>query len=72
MKKETNNNNPNSKINGLLAEYNALRSEILKRIELRNSILFGTLTFAGVIIRIWFGNPNACIDLCAEIVKNRT
>lgn len=35
---------------GLLAEYNALRSEILKRIDLRNSIQFGTLTFAGVLL----------------------
>lgn len=34
---------------GLKLEYAALREEVLKRIELRTQILFGTLALAGVL-----------------------
>jgi hypothetical protein len=34
---------------GLQLEYATLRDEIIKRIELRTQILFGTLTLAGVL-----------------------
>ena len=61
MEKETSKNNPKANVNGLLAEYNALRAEILKRIELRNSILFGTLTFAGVLLGFGLSTPTLAL-----------
>lgn len=61
MKKEPNNTLSNSQLDGLLAEYNALRSEILKRIELRNSIQFGTLTFAGVLLGFGLTTPTLAL-----------
>jgi hypothetical protein len=42
---------------GVLAEYATLREEILKRMELRNSIVFGTLTFAGVLLSFGLNTP---------------
>jgi hypothetical protein len=42
---------------GLITEYNALRSEILRRIDLGNTIIIGTLTFAGVMFGLGITNP---------------
>lgn len=42
---------------GVLAEYATLRDEIIKRMELRNSIVFGTLTFAGVLLSFGLNTP---------------
>jgi hypothetical protein len=61
MKKESSANISESQRDGLLAEYNALRSEILKRIELRNSIMFGTLTFAGVLLGFGLTTPTLAL-----------
>jgi hypothetical protein len=61
MKKEPSGKISESQHDGLLAEYNALRSEILKRIELRNSILFGTLTFAGVLLGFGLTTPTLAL-----------
>ncbi|MFZ5857514.1 MAG: hypothetical protein ACOYZ6_11840 [Chloroflexota bacterium] len=61
MKKEPSGKIPESQLDGLLAEYNALRSEILKRIELRNSIMFGTLTFAGVLLGFGLTTPSLAL-----------
>jgi hypothetical protein len=61
MKKEPNEKISVSQRDGLLAEYNALRSEILKRIELRNSIMFGTLTFAGVLLSFGLTTPTLAL-----------
>jgi hypothetical protein len=53
---------PNGKLddrqlNGLLAEYNALRTEIIKHIDIRNSILLGTLILAGVLMGLGLIDP---------------
>jgi hypothetical protein len=40
-----------------LAEYNTLRAEILARINIRNSIVFGTLSFAGVLMGFGLETP---------------
>lgn len=61
MKKEPGAKISESQLDGLLAEYNALRSEILKRIELRNSIMFGTLTFAGVLLGFGLTTPSLAL-----------
>jgi hypothetical protein len=61
MKKEPSGKISESQQDGLLAEYNALRSEILKRIELRNSIMFGTLTFAGVLLSFGLTTPTLAL-----------
>jgi hypothetical protein len=61
MKKETGNSMTDVQRAGLLAEYNALRAEILKRIELRNSIQFGTLTFAGVLLGFGIATPTLAL-----------
>jgi hypothetical protein len=61
MNQETGNSVTDSQRAGILAEYNALRSEILKRIELRNSILFGTLTFAGVLLGFGIATPTLAL-----------
>jgi hypothetical protein len=61
MKKETTNKIPNVPKDGLLAEYNALRSEIIKRVELRNSIQFGTLTFAGLLLSFGLTTPTLAL-----------
>lgn len=45
------------KNNEYLAEYNSLRSEIVTRIGIRNSIVFGTLTFAGVLLSLGLQTP---------------
>ncbi|HEY9087911.1 MAG TPA: hypothetical protein VIO36_07065 [Anaerolineaceae bacterium] len=46
------------KMEGLLAEYKTLRDEILRRVELRNTITFGTLTFAGALLSLGLENPS--------------
>lgn len=61
MKKEPSEKVSESQHDGLLAEYNALRSEILKRIELRNSIVFGALTFAGVLLSFGLTTPSLAL-----------
>jgi hypothetical protein len=42
---------------GLRMEYTALREEIVKRIELRAQILFGSLTVAGVLLGFSSSTP---------------
>jgi hypothetical protein len=42
---------------GLNLEYSALRDEVLKRIELRTQILFGTLALAGVLFGFASSTP---------------
>ena len=46
---------------GSIAEYNTLRTEILKRIEIRNSIVFGTLTFASALMGFGLTIPSLAI-----------
>jgi len=58
MKENADDKLPNQKFDGLLAEYNTLRAEILKRIEIRNAIVFGTLTFAGVLLSLGLAKPS--------------
>jgi hypothetical protein len=57
MKTKPDNSPQNQQFNGLIAEYNTLRAEILKRVELRNSIVFGPLTFAGVLLGFGLTTP---------------
>jgi amino acid transporter len=61
MKKSSDNRISDSQRASILAEYNALRSEILKRIELRNSIQFGTLSFAGVLLGFGIATPTLAL-----------
>ena len=61
MEKGADDRLPNQQFNGLLAEYNTLRSEILKRIEIRNTIVFGTLTFAGVLLSFGLTTPTLAL-----------
>jgi hypothetical protein len=61
MKNETENDITDLQRAGMLAEYNALRSEILKRIDLRNSIQFGTLTFAGALLGFGIATPTLAL-----------
>ncbi len=61
MTKEKEKDITDSQRAGMLAEYNALRSEILKRIDLRNSIQFGTLTFAGVLLGFGISTPTLAL-----------
>jgi hypothetical protein len=67
MDENSNNPLPSPPIEGILAEYNVLRAEILKRIEIRNSIVFGTLTFAGVLLG--FGLSNAKLALIYPVIS---
>lgn len=43
---------------GMQWEYNALRDEIMTRIELRNQIMLATLTLAGVMLSFGVSNPS--------------
>lgn len=42
---------------GRMAEYGTLRDEILRRMEMRNSIVFGTLTFTGALLGFGLETP---------------
>ena len=44
-----------------IAEYNTLRAEILKRIDIRNSIVFGTLTFASGLMGFGLEIPSLAV-----------
>ena len=57
----------NNKI-GYQLEYVALREEILKRMELRTQILFGTLTLAGVLLG--FASSNLLAILVYPIISS--
>lgn len=57
MKKDADAGFSNQQFSGVLAEYNTLRAEILKRVEIRNSIVFGTLTFSGVLLGFGLTTP---------------
>ncbi len=48
---------PDHFYNECLQEYNALRAEIIKRMEIRNSIVFGTLTFASALMGFGLNTP---------------
>ena len=41
-------------------EYNALRSEIIKRIELRQQLISIALTLAGIFLKFWIDNRFGC------------
>jgi hypothetical protein len=47
-----------AKSDALLTEYNALRSELVSRIGIRNQIFLGALTLAGVTFSFGLSNPS--------------
>ena len=61
MEKENQQPIPDQLFNEYMAEYNTLRSEIVRRIEIRNSIVFGVLTFAGVLLSFGLEIPTLAI-----------
>jgi hypothetical protein len=61
MEKENKQPMSDQLFNEYMAEYNTLRSEIVRRIEIRNSIVFGVLTFAGVLLSFGLEIPTLAI-----------